>query len=1140
MADRFGEAGAQPQKQPHYAPIFIAASLTGVYTQRHVFHDPSNVVTQRFYGGRPDTLWDGLNIELSNELTLIRRFGSSQFSATTYPQAPTCGFSFEHDDGTIQVIIDTPGVVYVDNQDGTKTTIFTKSAGAGQGYFVSSGNVLYYGDGVDTLKYTPANPNGTSWNWGIVAPVNPPTITITESGASATQWQANTYFTTMGLLFDGTNIQQLYTVNANGLNPGTQFGTSSNGQPAWNQTPGGTTTDGGVTWTNQGVIGPWLPSTTWQSGQCIYVLIGSIYYLFISTHNFPTTSGASAPIWNTALLSTGARTNEFNAGGTTAARWGCLGAIGIAPSMVQPWAASAVFAQYVEPSTGSNSTTNNNCTIEPTLVLPPAAGQNIYLQAATTGGTTGSGSTAPTWATSAGLTTNDGNLGWRMVSSGTWAATHSYAGWFLGAQTFGAVKVTVSGTDYFQVCIQGGVSGTIAPGTTFALTAAGNASGGNTSYTGTFSPTLPANYPVVIIGFVNGGNNVTGKVVSCSATTLVITNSTGTAESASATATFNQWGTSYGAVINDGTAAWVCVGQAVTWAANQIWHLPTPGFAPPTTAQPYGGSSVIANNDVQFVISSGKSNSSAPSWGAIGSTTSDNGITWYTTAAYSQQSLSWTIGHNYAYSYKARTPTDTYVTNVPPGGTVPFGPYLGSGTGGISTASPAAVIVGGNAGAVNTISGFYSADPQVDTIVIWRDADGGGPDNMFELTEIPNLPTAPAGTLWSFDDFLPDVPTSAFPGLNNLIPAPIDESNDPPPTGFRPLCNKLHFSRIWGAVANGNTVFNSGGPDVLTGNPNEAFDPTDDFPFQSTVIACIHTPSGLICPTTTDFECIYGGPSTGSFFDTTMLPGVGMLSYNAWDVYAGEIYFVSSDSQMWALTPATQLARTGFAVGNKIAAFSAASVYLTVHESGTDNAIYVGDGSTQWYRMNPHQVGADIGGENVAVWSPRAAITGGVQMLQSLVTAPGLKKLLIGGTGTNQHIQKRDTTVFADSGSAYSAWFDIGAITMVYPGQRAAVKFIEMDFMPAGTQPTVSRLLDDPTASPSNWIALTNYVFDPPIVYAGASITPNYWPDRFYLSQTADVAVGRRIRIKVDYGNTDTVRNELISFAIFGKKYVEQ
>jgi hypothetical protein len=57
-------------------------------------------------------------------------------------------------------------------------------------------------------------------------------------------------------------------------------------------------------------------------------------------------------------------------------------------------------------------------------------------------------------------------------------------------------------------------------------------------------------------------------------------------------------------------------------------------------------------------------------------------------------------------------------------------------------------------------------------------------------------------------------------------------------------------------------------------------------------------------------------------------------------------------------------------------------------------------------------------------------------------------------------------------------------------------------------------------------------------VYAGAALTPNYWPDRFYLNQNADVAVGRRIRLLVEFTG-ENFKSELISFAIFARKYAE-
>ncbi len=85
MPNLLSLAGAQPQKQPKYVPIFMDREFTGIYTQRSVLHDPSDFVTARYYGGRPDALWMGSNIELTNRLTLQRRPGLTEFSVATYP-----------------------------------------------------------------------------------------------------------------------------------------------------------------------------------------------------------------------------------------------------------------------------------------------------------------------------------------------------------------------------------------------------------------------------------------------------------------------------------------------------------------------------------------------------------------------------------------------------------------------------------------------------------------------------------------------------------------------------------------------------------------------------------------------------------------------------------------------------------------------------------------------------------------------------------------------------------------------------------------------------------------------------------------------------------------------------------------------
>ena len=68
MPNLIEQSGGGPQKQPKYVPIFIDRSFTGLFTQRSVLHDPADVVTSKFYGGRPDALWMGKNIELTDLL----------------------------------------------------------------------------------------------------------------------------------------------------------------------------------------------------------------------------------------------------------------------------------------------------------------------------------------------------------------------------------------------------------------------------------------------------------------------------------------------------------------------------------------------------------------------------------------------------------------------------------------------------------------------------------------------------------------------------------------------------------------------------------------------------------------------------------------------------------------------------------------------------------------------------------------------------------------------------------------------------------------------------------------------------------------------------------------------------------------
>src|SRR5882757_1415304 len=139
----FEQFGSKSPKQTRFAPIFINRQFTGLYTQRNPLRDPSDSVREKFYGGRPDALLGGVNVELTNRLTLARRPGLSPFSATTYPTAPDFFYSFRKANGTIDVMVDTIATLYLDNQNGTKTTVLTKAAGAGQSQMQGAGSTLY-------------------------------------------------------------------------------------------------------------------------------------------------------------------------------------------------------------------------------------------------------------------------------------------------------------------------------------------------------------------------------------------------------------------------------------------------------------------------------------------------------------------------------------------------------------------------------------------------------------------------------------------------------------------------------------------------------------------------------------------------------------------------------------------------------------------------------------------------------------------------------------------------------------------------------------------------------------------------------------------------------------------------------------
>lgn len=1252
MAGLFEISGAQSKNQSPWHPIFIEnfGDGGGIFTNRCVLTDPSNIISRRYYGGKVGALIDGLNTEISVRNTLIRRYGLSAFSTAIYSTVPNCGFSLELTDGTIRVIIDTgssgnlavtsvaasigstavyagvfpaggtnayvglyftvtgfssisrnngyflctasttthltlananatiegpvtaaavtAGGVFWDEQNGTAQLLFAKSAGAGQTHFVAVAGILYAGDGVDTWKYTPLNPNtppGSSvsvWNWGIVAPTTPPSVTSVASGAAAPTWQKNTIYSTMGLTVDGAGLAwQLINVNADGTNSANAiYGTAGSGSPPWDQTLYATTTEAGgtgIVWKNLGQIEQWQPNKLYAdagvagaAGECaIYDPVsGSVYTNHAYQGNL-SKSGNVKPNF-TGILG-GFVTDKSNDGAYHSCNWYCMGTY----AQLHNWLPGHVYTAWYS---GGYVVEPISAVIEPFL-LPPPSDQPIYMEVPTTAGTSGT-SYGPfqAGATAGDLSNVDGQLQWLCLGDATWHANTAYIAWQTQGTAFGCVQAN----GCMQVCVKGTRSGT-----------------------------------------------GTGLV----------------------------FGAGYGdASTLDGDITWLNVGPAVPWVAGSlttgIWHLPLTGYQPPQSSQKYGGSVIDSSSAlVEGAIMSGKSYTSAPSWGVLGTNTGDpgalltitsvtvsgatttyggtitgggssafagyvflisgcgtvgnngyilvtsstggtlvcttttqvteastpaaagatTGLIWYAESAVSTNSLAWSTGYIYAYSFKARA-FDDYYSPLPLGGGVTppgsnFGAFTaptGSATEAISTASPLLVITGANAGAVNVLTGMGSTDPQVDTIVIWRTVDGGGPADLYELTEIPApQPIGGNAQSWTFPDYLPDSATTVsgvltYPGLDTGIPAPINDSNDPPDPTFLPM--EYNFQRIWGSV--GSYVAFSGGPDVTTGNPNEAFAPADSLPFLSSVIRIVKTTTGSIVLTTNSIEIIVGGPLTSSFFSVTLAPGIGLGGFNALDVYAGEIFFIDTTGELRIISPSLSVTSAGFSIADQLATFSPATAYIAFHEGPNDSAIYFGTGSvayngnTGWFRMNPRQIPGGMNGPE-PVWSPFAAITGGCQMLQSIEISPGVKKLLVGSTSAGQKILERSTTIFTDNGTQYDAKATIGSLRLCHRGEIALCRFVEADFALVTTNPTVSFLINEiatSTLAPFVPFTTANALYDPPAQYGITGTPPQtYNPLRFYFLDATSLAKAVHMQIKIDFGTT-AVADECFNLTLYG------
>ena len=278
---------------------------------------------------------------------------------------------------------------------------------------------------------------------------------------------------------------------------------------------------------------------------------------------------------------------------------------------------------------------------------------------------------------------------------------------------------------------------------------------------------------------------------------------------------------------------------------------------------------------------------------------------------------------------------------------------------------------------------------------------------------------------------------------------------------------EFHLERLWGAV--GNNVYCTSGPDLglIQGNGYEGVPPANVFTFPSVVVKLrsLGTVDNtvLIVYTTSDVYLILGNGSAIAaaagvgivvFYAVPFLRRLGLLNYWAEDARGSIVYMMTNDGRLVSFNPSSQIVyldpeksinEIGFPIGDQppatsitllggsLAGFNPANAYVSWHGSGSaDQALYVSDGATGWFRCNPNQ--QPDGG---AVWSPKRNIVGGCQAVQSIETAPGVFQLLIGPSGSTTLNPPRTLAGAAGSGSLSAGTYYVVATTTDASGNES-------------------------------------------------------------------------------------------------------
>jgi hypothetical protein len=1183
-------SGAQEASPDKWTALATVKFIAGLQTQRSAFASIDTRYNSKFLGGKPDALLAGVNVEISNKLTLQRRPGVQPYGISNIP-SPTAFYDWDiATTGDIILVVDTEapggdnvaltnGAVF--NYSPTSSGIYVnKAALSKQTNFTSVANTLYMGDGVDLLKIVGPNLLTQSNTFGIGAGTS---FTIqspwTESDVFAlTGGQSDPLGTsTATQVIWSTTGSAAYVQQIAGPGDAVTGANTPNYTPVANNTftfsiwmiqTGGTESITISIRDQAGVIASkvCVLTTSWQKFQITGTMLNTSTEVIVRIGS-PTTTNAMN-IYGAQLEVGGpATTTQIT---TTKPQgvylWGILAPVA-APTLA--------FANQTG-STGKPWQPDHAYLVGDTIV-----DSNGNLEYATNGGTYPgtvgssagtSGTSAPAWNTQIGGFTLDGLQNFIVqaitstsstVGTGTSASVTMPAAVTAGNQLLVAVyvshpqviNVADSVSDTFVSVLSNGKGGHQPPNS------------GDSNYDCVYQGQFTL-YLFFVASAVGGTTtiNVTGGGLSGTYIAAAELSDLTGLDTGGSAINSNATGSNAGGFFTTGGitttnaddiifSVYAGAVSASVGPGSEIGVTPT-GYQTVTSdaGVPFASQTALFNLTMAFT-SVTKASFYNPDW-AITNPTAKSQVVGITA------SLKTTVGTLQWYNLG---PTGAGLTTV-----LGYQYYMAFGnsyTGHISNVSPISANTGVITGQIVSVtgatrtmatSGTYSTDPQSDLIYLFRNTDGGA--FFFQLAVFGNGSTAQADLLaagypglstsvtygsgtFTFAD------TTADANLNTALFAPIGLLNSLPPAGLKDM--DYFAGRMWGSV--GNLLYFNTAADNATllsvtqnGVPSESWIPDNVIPFNAQITRIVAVGGGLLVATVLDVWFVTGqNLLQGGFNPIKVLIGHGVRSYNGVGVDGSSVWVYTSDRQCLNINPNSGSVEMGFPIGDFLEEnFSPLNAIFVRHVSGSqDNAVFFADGTTGWFRLNPNQVGASMSGEQTPVWSPKADFTatlGGLGIIASIETSAGETQLLAGlpayntsGIANVGPVLVRNLTIFSDNGAAYEWSATIGSILLANAGKNAEVDSIttEMNNSTApgiiiATQCGVGVLCDEIAGAFESLPIAKN---DPPGLAPSVTVLSN----RFYLSQGGQCPTLRHMQVQLT-GGAQTTKDELLALTIRG------